>query len=85
MPISTLRFTLPQEDEEHYDAIHGAEYRHVIHEMQDWLRSQIKYDISDDDLLKITKEHAMLQAKCQEILQVVQQRLNSFILERDLK
>ena len=40
---ATLEFNLPDESGEHYAAIHGADYRNVIWELNQWLRNEIKY------------------------------------------
>ena len=43
MPKITLTFSLPEEEDEHAAALHGAHWRRVCRELDDWLRSEIKY------------------------------------------
>lgn len=40
---ATLRFTLPDENTDYHNAMHGERYRAVIEELDEWLRRQIKY------------------------------------------
>ena len=40
---ATLKFNLPDEDTLHYDAIHATEYRVALDEIQEMLRSKVKY------------------------------------------
>lgn len=43
MPIATLRYTLPDEQAEYDAARTGAEARSVLNEIDQWLRSVVKY------------------------------------------
>lgn len=40
---ATLKFSLPDEDSDHYDAIHGPDYRHALDEIREMLRSRVKH------------------------------------------
>ena len=40
---ATLEFNLPEEDAEHRMAIDGSNWKYVVSEMDEYLRSQIKY------------------------------------------
>ena len=44
MPIAEIKFQLPEEQEEHYDAINGSRYRAALQDFDNWLRSMIKYE-----------------------------------------
>ena len=39
----TLEFELPLESEEHFMALHGPDFRFVINDMLEWMRTQRKY------------------------------------------
>jgi hypothetical protein len=41
---ATLTFTLPEEQEEFYLAAKGADWRCVVEDMSNWLRSKLKYE-----------------------------------------
>lgn len=43
MPIATLRYSLPQEQAEYDAARTGDEARRVLNEIDQWLRSVVKY------------------------------------------
>lgn len=38
-----LKFNLPEESEEHMDAIYGSSYRSLIHETLERIRQDLKY------------------------------------------
>ena len=40
---ATLEFNLPDEASEHIAAVHALDYKYVVSEMDEYLRSQIKY------------------------------------------
>jgi len=44
MPIATLRFTLPDEDDEHRHALHGATYAAILLDLDNYLRGRLKYE-----------------------------------------
>ena len=44
MAQATLTFTLPEESEEHADALHGGEYRRVLRDLDINLRARLKYE-----------------------------------------
>ncbi len=44
MPKATLEFTLPEESEEHHDAINGWRYRVAIWAVDELLRKALKYE-----------------------------------------
>ena len=44
MPKFTLTFNQPDEQEEFNNAINGGKYRAIIEELDDFLRSKLKYD-----------------------------------------
>lgn len=41
---ATLKFNLPEETSEHYDAINGTNYSLVLWDLDQWLRNMIKYN-----------------------------------------
>lgn len=43
MPTATLKFNLPDEDAEFHMALHGHEFYAVVSDMDNWLRSKLKY------------------------------------------
>ncbi len=54
MPNATLSFSLPEERAEHFDAIHGGDWRNVVYELSMFLRNALKhgheYKTADDAL-----------------------------------
>lgn len=40
---ATLEFELPDDDSEHYDAIHGPDYRNALSDIREMLRSKVKH------------------------------------------
>lgn len=40
---ATLRFDLPDEDDEHKAALHGHDYKSVIESLDQYLRAQMKH------------------------------------------
>lgn len=42
--IATLTYNLPEEQESHNDALRGADYRRIIEDLCQQLRSVYKYD-----------------------------------------
>ena len=66
MPRVYLKYELPQEQEEYSLAYNGAKYKYAIDELEDWMRSQIKYDqtISPTEI----KVLQLVRLKLQEIM-----------------
>ncbi len=59
---ATLTFQLPEEQDEHQTAVHGAKWRTSVQEMDDWLRSKVKRvegDVSDYEVARAVL-HAIL-------------------------
>jgi hypothetical protein len=46
---AVLKFNLPDEKEEFDDAVRGGVYRAALSDMENWLRSKIKYDDTLDE------------------------------------
>ena len=44
MPIATLSFTLPDEEEAHRCAVCGPKYRHILEEVAQAARAMVKYE-----------------------------------------
>lgn len=45
-----LEYTLPEEDFEYYNAVNGIKMYSIINEIDQWLRSQVKYaELSEDE------------------------------------
>lgn len=63
--IATFSFNLPEEQEEHNDALRGGSYHAVIQDFDNWLRNAIKYEDKNeiktqevrDKLWEAMKEH----------------------------
>jgi hypothetical protein len=47
MPKATLQFNLPEEHQEHQDAVHGSDWKFVVWDLDQFLRNKLKYDMSD--------------------------------------
>lgn len=45
---ATLEFTLPEEREEHSDAVNGTSWKALVFEFDQWLRSKLKYGKPDE-------------------------------------
>jgi hypothetical protein len=43
-----LEFTFPEDQDEHTDALNGANWKSVVWELDEWLRQQIKYSNRED-------------------------------------
>ena len=60
MPKATLTFNLPEEDQEHQDAVDGTLWRIVVVELLDHLREKRKYEnkksMNIDDLREFILE-----------------------------
>ena len=56
---ATLEFTLPEEHDEHYNAINGASFRYCLQELDDELRNWIKhghtFNSAGDALISVRK------------------------------
>lgn len=46
---ATLTFKLPDEMTEYNSAVHGAEYRCALNDINEYLRSQVKYNTKLND------------------------------------
>jgi hypothetical protein len=56
-----LKFTLPEEQEEHHDALNGWRYKLAINQLDEWLRSLSKHqDIEDVPVNKVRDKLAEL-------------------------
>jgi len=53
---ATLEFDLPEENEEHKDAINGHLWKKVVWDLSQHLRSKIKYSDLSDDQYKIYED-----------------------------
>jgi hypothetical protein len=49
MPLVTMTFNLPEEEDAYNDARRGADYASAIDNLYNWLRSQYKYNAGDID------------------------------------
>lgn len=49
---ATLEFNLPEEAVEHHVAVQALEWKYVVTEMDEYLRSQIKYQELSDEVGK---------------------------------
>lgn len=47
MPKATLQFDLPEEHQEHQDAINGSDWKYVVWDLDQFLRNKLKYDLND--------------------------------------
>ena len=48
MPTVTLKFNLPDEQEDFQSAVKGGEYRLAMSEFDDYLRKRLKYETLDE-------------------------------------
>ena len=51
---ATLEYNLPEEAAEHLAAIHGAEWRNLVHELDQQLRSWVKYGTATGDPVSVS-------------------------------
>lgn len=49
MAQATITFTLPEEQTDFYNAVHASDYKMVLWDLDQKLRSKLKYDITLDD------------------------------------
>lgn len=57
---ATLTFTLPEEEHEYTNAVEGAKMRSILWDVDQWLRSKLKYEELSDgqyDAFKETRDH----------------------------
>jgi hypothetical protein len=57
---ATLTFTLPEEEHEYTNAVEGAKMRSILWDVDQWLRSKMKYEELSDgqyDAFKETRDH----------------------------
>ena len=46
----TMTFTLPEDDQEHRDALQGPAYHRALHEIDDYLRNRLKHGTLSEEL-----------------------------------
>jgi hypothetical protein len=49
MAKATITFTLPDEQEDFYNAVHASDYKAVLWDLNQKLRGKLKYDTTLDD------------------------------------
>jgi hypothetical protein len=49
MAKATITFTLPEEQDDFYNAVHAGDYKMVLWDLNQKLRSKLKYDPTLDD------------------------------------
>lgn len=57
---ATLTFNLPEEEHEYMNAVQGAKMRYILWDVDQWLRSKLKYEELSDgqyDAFKETRDH----------------------------
>lgn len=57
---ATLTFNLPEEEHEYMNAVQGAKMRSILWDLDQWLRSKLKYEELSDgqyDAFKETRDH----------------------------
>jgi hypothetical protein len=57
---ATLTFNLPEEEHEYFNAVQGAKMRSILWDLDQWLRSKLKYEELSDgqyDAFKETRDH----------------------------
>lgn len=57
---ATLTFNLPEEEHEYMNAVEGAKMRSILWDLDQWLRSKLKYEELSDgqyDAFKETRDH----------------------------
>lgn len=57
---ATLTFNLPEEEHEYMNAVQGAKMRSILWDVDQWLRSKLKYEELSDgqyDAFKETRDH----------------------------
>jgi hypothetical protein len=57
---ATLTFNLPEEEHEYTNAVEGAKMRSILWDVDQWLRSKMKYEELSDgqfDAFKETRDH----------------------------
>jgi hypothetical protein len=50
MAKATITFTLPEEQQDFHDAVHVSDYKMVLWDLDQRLRSKLKYDDTLDDI-----------------------------------
>lgn len=56
---ATITFTLPEEEHEYRNAVEGAKMRSILWEIDQWLRTKLKYEELSDgqyDAYKATRD-----------------------------
>jgi hypothetical protein len=67
---ATLEFNLPEEQQEHYEAINGGQFRYCLQELDEYLRDWMKHG------------HSLKSAD--EALECVRKNLNDLLHDNDL-
>lgn len=73
MPIVTLKYNLPEENEEYRLATQGSSLQCVLFEFNEWLRQELKYNSEHYD----NKEY--------KLLDTVQEKLWEFLKEHQVE
>lgn len=58
MAKATITFTLPEEQQDFHDAVHASDYKMVLWDLDQRLRSKIKYDDTLDSSLAAAYQEA---------------------------
>lgn len=56
MSKAILEFNLPEESEEHSNALNGSSYRYNIKDFDNWLRNKLKYENLSEQESKLFQE-----------------------------
>ena len=73
MPKATLQFDLPEEHQEHQDAIHGSEWKDVVWDIDQFLRNKLKYEM-----------HEYNDKSCYDIFEEIRSELWEIINSKNL-
>lgn len=60
MPEYILKFNIPEEQEEFENAVRGSDLASIIHELQEWLRGEIKYNNKEEYIAVRSKLNELL-------------------------
>lgn len=75
MPSATLKFNLPEEENEYNDAVNGGKYVSIIQELDNYLRGIIKYEDASNAKEKLRHQHF------QEVRDKIHELLNHYRLD----
>lgn len=56
MPQAILKYNLPKENQEFEEAINGNKYRCILQELDNTLRSKLKYEIHPEEYQEVCEE-----------------------------